>query len=630
MCGIAGVLAAPGRFGDTGLEVVVRAMRDSMAHRGPDAAGIWVDPNSVCALAHRRLAIIDLSDEGRQPMGNADGSVQVTFNGEIYNYKSLRAELIGRGHQLHSSTDTEVLPYLFADLDPEAVKRLDGMFAFGVWQRPSRRLLLARDPFGKKPLYYAEGDGWFAFASELQAFQAIPGFKAEIDPEALAWYLLLQYVPAPLSIFRGVRKLPAGSTMLVEIRDGQVRAQAPRQYFRFTPAEPAAFPRRSMAQREGELEEAVREAVRKRLMADVPLGAFLSGGVDSALVAAMVTKELGRPLATFSIGFTGTEDTEHLYAREVAQHLGTEHHEELLAPDALELVHEIAARLDEPNGDSSCLPTYLLCRYARQHVTVALSGDGGDELFGGYGRYRDTLMEQGSGWRRLLRSASGRRLGVPVWTPGDAYLSPRWLIFQPEQVAALLGGTLPDAVADKLARWRADLNDPRQPLMHRLRTLDAETYMPGAVLPKVDRMSMQVALEVRCPLLDRDVAALARDLPSAACWRPPAETKRILKRLASRYLPAQWMQRRKMGFGLPANAWSATEALALARDLLLGPASRLSILLDSGALRALVDQQGQPGFFSIYQIWPLLILELWLRQHTETPQPTWADSARVR
>jgi asparagine synthase (glutamine-hydrolysing) len=614
MCGIAGILVEPGRYGAADLSAIAIAMRDSMAHRGPDAAGVWVDPDGTCALAHRRLSIIDISDEGRQPMGNVDGSVQVTFNGEIYNYESLRAELLAQGHQLRSRTDTEVLPYLFSEVNAEAVIRLDGMFAFGVWHRATRRLLLARDPFGKKPLYYAQGPGWFAFASELQAFREIPGFAPEIDRDAIAWYLLLQYVPAPHAIYAGVHKLPPGATMLVDASGGALRAEAPRRYFRFLPLEPSTRANGSPREQEQELRARVRMAVSKRLMADVPLGAFLSGGVDSALVAAMVTQELGLPLKTFSIGFQGTQETEHIYAREVAAHLGTEHHEEVLAPDALGLVHEIAARLDEPNGDSSCLPTYLLCRYARQHVTVALSGDGGDELFGGYGRYRDTLMEQGNWRRRLMRTVLGWRRGVPNWTPANAYLSPRWLIFQPQQVGQLLGGALPPLVEDQLIQWRGDLNDARQPLIHRLRTLDADTYMPGAVLAKVDRMSMQVALEVRCPLLDRDVAELARNLSSSECWEPPADTKRLLKRLASRYLPPTWMQRRKMGFGLPSSAWSEQAALGMARELLLEPSSRLGDLVDRKVLRALIDHQSLPGFFSIYQVWPLLIMELWLRR----------------
>jgi asparagine synthase (glutamine-hydrolysing) len=620
MCGIAGMIDLRAGVSRNSLTQVVAAMRDSLIHRGPDDAGIWLDPNGRCALGHRRLSIIDLSEEGRQPMGNEDGSVQVTFNGEIYNYSALRERLTSEGHTLHTKTDTEVLPHLFEGFDPDAVEELDGMFAFGVWHRHKRRLLLARDPFGKKPLYYAQGDDWLAFASELQAFRCIPGFDATIDRDALGYYLLLQYIPAPFTIYRSVRKLPPGSTLVVDASGERLRVGTPRTYFSFRPREPGALEAQSLEAREEDMGRLVREAVHKRLASDVPLGAFLSGGVDSALVAATVVRELGEPLSTFSIGFSGTSETEHLYAREVAEYLGTDHHEAILEPNALQLVHEIAERLDEPNGDSSCLPTYLLCRYAREYVTVALSGDGGDELFGGYGRYRATLLEQGSRWRRVARGLLNvvRGRGDSVWTPANAYLSPRWLIFLPAQVHALMG-EVPGAVGATLDDWQAQLNDPRQPLLHRMRSLDAATYMPGAVLAKVDRMSMQVSLEVRCPLLDRDLATFARDLPVSACWQSPDHTKRILKQLAGRYLPSEWMQRRKMGFGLPSSAWSQEAALGLARDLLLSPSGRLGGLLDGDVLRDLINAQGRPGHFSIYQLWPLLILELWLRH---------ADSAR--
>ncbi len=235
MCGIAGILYEPGRLDLDSVGRMVMKMRDSMVHRGPDAAGVWIDPDGGCALAHRRLSIIDLTDEGRQPMGNADGSVQVTFNGEIYNFQGLRDELSAQGHRFHSHTDTEIIPHLLESFDPDRVERLDGMFAFGVWHRGSRRLLLARDPFGKKPLYYAQGPGWFAFASELQALARLPGFDPTIDRDALAYYLLLQYVPAPFSIYRSVRKLPPGSTLVVDT-DGGIRVQEPQSYFRFTPS----------------------------------------------------------------------------------------------------------------------------------------------------------------------------------------------------------------------------------------------------------------------------------------------------------------------------------------------------------------------------------------------------------
>lgn len=618
MCGIAGIIDLGAGFGRAELQRIATAMRDTMVPRGPDDAGLWLDPAGGCALAHRRLSIIDLSADGRQPMGNEDGSVQVTFNGEIYNFATLRDELIAQGHAFRSHTDSEVLPHLFEDLDPAHLDRLDGMFALGIWHRPSRRLLLARDPFGKKPLYYAQGPGWLAFASELRAFVEIPGFDARIDRDALAYYLLLQYVPAPYSLYRSVRKLPPGCSLVADASGDAIALRPVARYFQFQANEPAgASAHRSLAEREEELRLAVREAVRKRLVSDVPLGAFLSGGVDSALVAAMVTRELGQPLRTFSIGFAGTSETEHEQARQVAQHLGTEHHEQLLAPDALQLVQEIAERLDEPNGDSSCLPTFLLSRYTRGQVTVALSGDGGDELFGGYGRYRDTLLEAGTGWRRLAQRLRGRHRD----TPADGYLSPRWLTFLPDQVADLLG-ELPAAPRETLNRWRTALNDARQPLLHRMRNLDVETYLPGAVLAKVDRMSMQVALEVRCPLLDRRVAELAQGLPADACWQPPAQTKRILKELAGRYLPPEWLRRPKMGFGLPSSAWSHEAMLGLARDLLLAPSSRLATLLDERALRTLVERQAQPGLFSIYQVWPLLILELWLRHQGEMAAPS--------
>ncbi|MEY6432694.1 asparagine synthase (glutamine-hydrolyzing) [Thioalkalicoccus limnaeus] len=609
MCAIAGLLCEPGRFDASTLERILLAMRDTMTHRGPDDAGIWIDPAGGCGLAHRRLAIIDLSHEGRQPLGNRDATVQVTFNGEIYNYQTLRRGLERTGHRLRTRTDTEVLPYLFEDLDPAHLHELDGMFAFGLWHRERRRLLLARDPFGKKPLYYARGPGWFAFASELTALTQVPGFTDAIDGEALEFYLLLQYVPAPHSIYEAARKLPPGCWMTVDLAGDRLTVAEATRYTRFEPAEPARFGGPSTPERLEELRARVRDAVQKRLVSDVPLGAFLSGGVDSALVAAMVTRELDQPLATFSIGFEGADDSEHLYAREVARHLGTEHHEERLRPDTLHLVPEIAERLDEPNGDSSCLPTYLLCRYTRQHVTVALSGDGGDELFGGYGRYRDTLREAGHPLRSLWPAVRNRRR----YRPADGYLSPRWLIFQPDEVAALTGG-LSATVEGCVEGWRRDLNASRQPLLHRMRHLDAETYLPGAVLAKVDRMSMQVALEVRCPLLDRSVAELAAGLPAAALWRPPAETKRLLKALASRYLPAGWMNRPKMGFGLPSNSWSRDAMLGLARDLLAASDTRLATLVEPGRLRQLIAQQADPGRFSIYQLWPLLILELWLRR----------------
>ena len=608
MCGIAGLIDWGAGFDKERLASITLEMRDSMTHRGPDDAGIWVNNAGNCALAHRRLSVIDLSADGKQPMCNEDGTIWVTFNGEIYNFQQLRTQLIAEGHRFHSHTDTEVLPHLFEKMEPEHLNLLDGMFAFAAWNEREKRLLLARDPFGKKPLYYSEGPGWFAFSSELKALRTIPFFDASLDREALSLYLLLQYVPAPQTIFSGAKKLPPGHYLEADFSQEGAPKIRIAQYASFCPVEPNAKPDRGSEV--NQLGKLVVDAVEKRLVSDVPLGAFLSGGVDSSLVVAIATKVLGRKLKTFTIGFEGSDDSEHIAAREIADHLGTEHYERILKPDAIALVDEIASRLDEPNGDSSCLPTLLLCQHAREHVTVTLSGDGGDEMFGGYGRYRDTLNEEG-GWARQLLRKTGLSDG---WSASTGYLSPRWLIFQPEQVGALVGG-MPDGVSDILLGWKKLLDDSRSPLLNRMRNLDAHTYMPGAVLAKVDRMSMQVSLEVRCPLLDAKLAHFAENLSTDSCWTPPDQTKRILKQLAARYLPEEWMNRRKLGFGLPANAWSKEEVFSLTKELLLGANSKLGDYVDPIVLEQMVMKQAEANCFSIYQVWPLLILEAWLRKN---------------
>ncbi|HTE04546.1 MAG TPA: asparagine synthase C-terminal domain-containing protein, partial [Planctomycetota bacterium] len=355
-------------------------------------------------------------------------------------------------------------------------------------------------------------------------------------------------------------------------------------------------------------------AVERRLRSDVPLGAFLSGGIDSALVCAMVTRELGRPLHSFSIGFTGSPESEHEQARATAQALGTEHHERMLAPDALALLPEIAAALDEPLGDSSCLPTWLLSRFTREHVTVSLSGDGGDELFGGYGRYRETLDEEADWKRRALWLARQRR----AWRAGEAYCGPRWFMLSPDEVGSLAG---PAGLAHARAlfeRWAARIDDDRRPLIHRLREIDADTYMPGAVLAKVDRMSMAFALEVRCPLLDVAVARHAESLPAELVWQH-GFSKPVLRTLAARYLPREHWERRKLGFGLPGGAWNSARMLDLCEELLLARDSRAAGVLDRDGLRRFVARQRQPGCFSVFQTWTVLMLECWLRHQASLP-----------
>ena len=609
MCGVAGIVDHGAGFGRDAIRRIAVAMRDTMVHRGPDDAGVWVNSTGNCALAHRRLAIVDLSENARQPIGNEDGSVQVTFNGEIYNFRALRDSLSARGHSFKSNTDSEVLPHLFEELDGERLNQLDGMFGLGVWHDTRSELLLARDPFGKKPLYYCSGPGWFAFASELQAFYVIPGFAGSLDRDSLALYLLLQYVPAPRTIFSSVRKLQAGTYLKIGFNSGAPDRPEIRTYFSFEAGKSECRQAASVEEQTEELKLLIREAVRKRLMSDVPLGAFLSGGVDSSLVVAMIARELGQPLRTFSIGFSNAADSEHHFARQVAERLGTEHHEEVLSPNALEMMTQVADALDEPNGDSSCLPTLLLSTYTRNYVTVALSGDGGDELFGGYLRYQATLEDQNQWARRLKWSIKRKRW----YRPSDGYLSPRWFIYQPQEVSELVGA-VPTSVDESLAGWRQMLNCGDRPLIHRMRNLDVATYLPGAVLAKVDRMSMQVSLEVRCPLLDKDVARFAQTLSAENCWRPPNHTKYLLKQLAAEYLPSDLVNRRKMGFGLPTSLWSRDAILQFADELLRPASAKLNGLVDKECLAKMLDLQHRPQFFSIFKLWPLLILELWLQR----------------
>lgn len=598
MCGIAGLVDIKQQFGKQILHDIVVAMRDSLTHRGPDDAGIWINDEATCALGHRRLSIIDLSPDARQPMGNEDGAVQVTFNGEIYNFATLRAQLEAAGHRFRTQSDSEVLPHIFESMNPAGLQRIEGMFGFAVWHQQRQQLLLARDRFGKKPVYYAFFDGVLAFASELNALRHVPGFDASIDRDALAHYLMLQYVPSPYSIYRGARKLPPGSYLTLDLDSpGVVKVNS---YYKFEPREPRRFFGRSLGTEIKRVKTTLITAVEKRLVSDVPLGAFLSGGIDSALVTAIVRRELNRPLQTFSIGFGGTTETEHEAARDIANHLGTEHFEQVLQPDALGMISEVAACLDEPNGDSSCVPTLLLSRFARERVTVAISGDGGDEMFGGYRRYVDTLRDVES--------------VPPVGSVASQYLSSRWFTMVPEQLTTLMGG-LPGAVAASLAEWRTRLDAPGKSPLHRMRSLDVDTYLNGAVLAKVDRMSMQVALEVRSPFLDVDVATLAQEMAARHCCTVADGTKIVLRELARDYLPLDITQRPKMGFGLPSNAWSRESVLQMAQELLGTEKTMLAQYLAPAALRSLLEAQQNPQLFSIYLLWPLLTCELWLRAH---------------
>ncbi|MBI4800725.1 MAG: asparagine synthase (glutamine-hydrolyzing) [Desulfarculus sp.] len=636
MCGIAGIVSQAGALSPERLRSLALAMSQALRHRGPDDAGAWLDPTGRCALVHRRLSIIDLRPEGRQPLVNETGRAAVTFNGEIYNFQDLRRRLLGRGHRFVSQTDGEVLVHLLEDLPAqEVVASLEGMFAFAHWDSETRSLLLARDRFGKKPLYHAQGPGWFAFSSELRPLTLLPGFDDSLTRDSVAGFLMLQYAHAPGTIFRGARKLEPGSLLVL----GPDQEPQTRHWWRYRPHDllppslspdrlPFVSPNRRpwnrlwqglrrrvlphrqapaastglSPQRVEELRGLLIGAVERRLIADVPLGAFLSGGVDSSLVVAIMTRELGVKADTFSIGFAGSSQSEHEHARQMAEHLGCNHHEQVLAPDVMTLLAEVTRALDEPNGDTSCLPTYLLCRHARGHVTVALSGDGADELFCGYPRYFATLEQ------------SLARDGL---TPAQFYLTYSGpLVVAPDSLAKLLGG-LPPAQEDTLAAWNALLQNRRAPLVDRLRCLDADTYLPGAVLAKVDRMSMHFALEVRCPFLDGAVARFAAGLTPDECYQRPRQGKVILKELGAKYFPGAWLHRPKTGFGIPADFWRPNQLTALARDMLLGGDSHLGPWLEVKPLLDFLRRLERTPASAVYQLWPFLILESWLRDQAD-------------
>lgn len=604
MCGIAGIVDFSGCTPPAELRRIAVAMADNLSHRGPDAAGVWVAPDGTCALSHRRLSIIDLSEDGRQPMVAADGSRAISFNGEIYNYRELKAELEADGVHFRSRSDTEVL---FAGLLREGagfLPRTDAMFAFALYDADSRRLLLARDAFGEKPLYYWRWGSLFAFSSELSALTLVPGFDPVIERAAILDYLQFQYVPAPRTIYRDCRKLEPGTWLQVTV-DGP---DEPARWFSFRTSA-LVEDRRPLDDLADEAEAILLRSLRRRLISDVPLGAFLSGGLDSSTVAALITRHLGLPLRTFSIGFADTSDSEHGEAAEIARHLSTEHNERVVDADRTDLVGILGQRLDEPNADSSCLPTWLLSGFTREQVTVALSGDGGDEMFGGYNRYFDCAEAV---------AENRDRIQAGTWHAGRDYYSSRMLIFDDRDLR-LLAGTDPDPVSSTTLQLRKAIDHDPRPLVNVLRELDAAHYMPGAVLAKVDRMSMQHALEVRTPFLSLELAHFASGLGADRIARGRTG-KLVLRTLAGRYLPADWLARPKKGFGMPVSGWGEAAMRPVVTRLLDAPDCRLADWIGGDQLRRWWTEHGS-SHASFYQLWALALLETWLRTHPAVPAP---------
>ena len=574
MCGIAGAWAPrPGEAG--ALQALGMAMGDAIAHRGPDDAGTWVDPAEGLVLAHRRLSIIDLSPLGHQPMASADGRWQLVYNGEVYNHRELRSELQALGHGFHGHSDTEVLLAAIAQWGVEpALARSNGMFALAAWDAWSRELWLARDRVGKKPLYYGwAADGSFVFGSELAALRAHPALRIDIDPDALALLLRFDYIPAPHAILRGVSKLSAGRLLRLDaarVSAGAAAHDADRDQHAWWNALARQEAMLSRGFDGGEaaaldvFDGLLRDATALRMDADVPLGAFLSGGTDSSLVTALMQAQSARPVRSFSIGFDNAVHDESAHAAAVARHLGTLH--TALHVDghaALDLVPSMPRVFDEPFADSSQLPMALLCQLTRRHVTVALSGDGGDELFFGYGRYARALRNHGLARRlpRSLRNLLGHDHGESARLGG-----------LPALRAALGAAGVQDVARQRVQRWRhpeavvvgarrlATAYDDGDRLPRNgtpadaLMAMDFACYLPDDILTKVDRASMAASLEARAPLLDWRIAEFAWSLPLSMKWRD-GQLKHLPRQLLARYLPDALVQRPKSGFGAPVGDW---------------------------------------------------------------------------
>lgn len=619
MCGIAGVVSlSPTRDVDPG---DLRTMADALRHRGPDDDGYYLDPHGRAGLGFRRLAIIDVAG-GRQPIANEDGTVHVVFNGEIYNFRELRTELEREGHVFRTSADSETIVHAYEQWGEDCLEHLDGMFSIAIWDERSGALQLARDRLGQKPLCYLIHDDRLYFASEAKAILALPGAPRDLDEQALIRFLLFQYVPAPHSIFRGFRKIPPGSRLIVHA--GSTLDESPQRFW--SVPHPPPF-QGSYHDARTQLGELLTAAVEKRLMSDVPLGAFLSGGVDSSIVVGLM-RELGvSPLRTFAIGFEDRRYDESAHARRVAQHFATEHHEYGVTHDAAELLDTLAWHYDEPFADSSAIPTYHVSRWTRQFVTVALTGDAGDECFAGYDRYHaaqiagrfDTLPNV---VRQMIASAARllphrtpksrtrrafRFLSALALSPPRRYME--WIkLFSSAELCAGLKSEFKERIdLDEPLRWFDEIYaSAGGAAPDRANHTDLLTYLPFDLLTKVDIASMAVGLECRSPFLDHELVEFTRSLPLE--WRMG---KRILKDWAADFVPRETLTRPKMGFGVPVGEWFRTELRELVEREVLGPESLANQVFDPAWLREYVGTHLSGRANHEYPIWALLMLERW-------------------
>jgi asparagine synthase (glutamine-hydrolysing) len=637
MCGIAGIIYADRhRSVEAGL---LKAMGDAIAHRGPDAEGFWTEPG--VGLAHRRLSIIDL-EGGDQPIGNEDGSIQVIFNGEIYNYQELRRGLEARGHQFRTRSDTEVLVHLYEEQGADLVERLRGMFAFALWDQTRRELVLARDRLGLKPLYIYRDVEKLVFGSEIKAILACPGVSRAIDPAAVEDYLAYGMVPGSRTIFQAIEKLPPAHVLVS--RSGTLTAPA-RRYWRLR-TEPDAGPTVE------EWQEAIRaklaETTRRHLIADVPVGAFLSGGIDSSILVAQTAGVTQGPLQTFSMGFAEERYSELPHARQVADRFATQHTEEIVTPDAVSLIDELTHYFDEPFADSSAIPTFLVARLASRSVKVVLSGDGGDEAFGGYARYAHDLREAAvrrrlpSWFRRAALGPLARAWPKADWLPrplraktalsnlaldaAGAYANTLMLCRPPlrrrlmaPDLAAALDGHAPERVIRE-GYATAPVDDALAGMI----AADVAAILPDDFLVKVDRASMAHGLEVRPPLLDHEVMELAAGIPSR--WKiHRGQTKWILKQAVRESLPESILQRPKQGFEIPIDAWLRGPLRPMFEAAVLDRDARVVELIDQDVARRIYQSHragiGRQG----NTLWSLLVLSRWAERYLRPARPDRGD-----
>jgi asparagine synthase (glutamine-hydrolysing) len=630
MCGICGLVSLDGATAPD--PAALAAMNETLVHRGPDSDGSVID--GPAGLAMRRLSIIDLAG-GDQPIANEDGRIQVIQNGEIYNYRELMEELRGRGHTFSTHSDTEVLVHLYEERGPSFVEALRGMFAIAIWDARNGRLVLARDRFGIKPLYYRVAGGAISFASELKALLRQPGFSREIDPEALESFLAFNSIPSPLTIFKQARKLPAGHALVME--RGEV---AITRYARPTPAPAGEVRAEGDDVLAEELRERMRDSVRAHLVSDVPVGVLLSGGIDSAALTAMAAGESDYPVSTFSIGFEESSFDELAQARMVAQRYGTDHHELILRPDAVDLLPRLVEAFDEPFGDSSALPTYLVSQLAADTVKVVLSGEGGDELFGGYYTYVADRLAPRIGRAapflrplvELLPSSSGRvsfDYKAKRFMRG-AHLPPverhhAWKeIFSPDAQAELLSSP-PSSDPLDLYRARYAETDGAQELA-RLQDLDLGIYLVDDLLVKTDRASMAHSLEARVPFLDPVVAELALALETKQKVRGFSK-KRLLRRSVEPLLPREIVRGRKRGFSVPVAAWLRSDLEPFARDVLSRETIERQGYLRPEAVTRVLDEHTSGKEDLSRQIWGLLSFTLWFDRYAREPAPAGAGAA---